>query len=67
MIEVLLSEEKEKIKFKNVIHDYKIIFQQKGELAEFYVWDDDYDKRIQINAPLDRIRSELWNIMKPYI
>jgi len=36
-------------------------------LTEYYIWDNDYDTRMKLNEPLERIRSDLWEIMKQYV
>lgn len=57
-----LSEKKDYI-----IGYYKSLFSGKGGLSEFYIHNDDYKMRIILNEPLDKLKDELWNIMKNYI
>lgn len=32
------------------------LYPPRGGLGEFYVWDDDYDKRIDLNEPIDKAK-----------
>ncbi|MFC4651859.1 hypothetical protein ACFO26_02975 [Lactococcus nasutitermitis] len=40
------------------------LFTPKSGLSEFNVWEDDYDKRMEINSKIDKARSELWELVK---
>ena len=39
------------------------LYPPRGGLGEFYVWDDDYDKRIDLNEPIDKAKSITWEIL----
>ena len=34
----------------------------RGGLLDVVLWDEDYDTRVALNEPIDRIRKELWEI-----
>ena len=34
----------------------------RGGLSDVVLWDEDYDPRVALNEPIDRIRKELWEI-----
>lgn len=52
---------------ENIIHAYKVLYPGIGGLSDFYIWDDDYQKRCFLNEPLERIHKELWNLLKGYL
>ncbi len=62
----LNSDESDDKKFNYALRNYKSLFTGKGGLTEFYVWDDDFDKRQKINEPFERITDELWDLFKEY-
>lgn len=31
-----------------------------GSFADYNVWVEDFDERVELNQPLDRLRAELW-------
>ncbi|NSQ30926.1 hypothetical protein HRF10_12275 [Enterococcus faecalis] len=39
------------------------LYTPRGGLGELYVWDDDYDKRIDLNEPIDKAKSITWEIL----
>lgn len=61
------SDKGDEYKFNYTIESYKALFTGKGGLTDFYVWDDDFDKRLKINEPYEKIIDELWDIFKDYI
>lgn len=61
------SDEADEYKFNYTIESYRALFTGKGGLTDFYVWDDDFDKRLKINEPYEKITDELWDIFKDYI
>lgn len=65
-IEVLDSEECDN-KEGYIVHAYKLLYPGKGALSEFYIWENDAEKRKRLNESLDRIHNELWNNVKEYI
>ncbi len=67
IIAVLGSDESDEYKFNYTLQSYKSLFTGKGGLTDFYVWDDDFNKRLKINEPYEIITDELWNIFKDYI
>ncbi|MGG5342512.1 hypothetical protein [Enterococcus sp. AZ192] len=39
------------------------LYPPRGGLGEFYIWDNDYDKRILINEPIDKAKDITWDIL----
>lgn len=64
---VLESDKSESFKSKYVLDAYKSLYTGRAGLTEYYIWDNDYDKRMRLNEPLERIRDDLWEIMKQYV
>lgn len=64
---VLESDKSESFKSEYVLDVYKSLCTGRAGLTEYYIWDNDYDKRIRLNEPLERIRDNLWEIMKQYV
>lgn len=64
---VLESDEPDSFKSEYVLSAYKLLYTGRAGLTEYNIWDDDYDKRVKMNEPLERIRDDLWKIMKQYI
>ena len=65
-IDKLSSLDSEEDKTQFVLWSYAALFRSRGGLAEFYLWDDDYQKRLALNEPFEKIRDKLWRTMKPY-
>jgi hypothetical protein len=40
-----------------------ILYPPRGGLEESYIWSDDFDKRIELNKPLDHAKERTWNIL----
>lgn len=66
-VNVLESGESEAFKSEYVLESYKSLYTERAGLTEYYIWDNDYDTRMKLNEPLERIRIDLWGIMKHYI
>lgn len=66
-IDLLRSAENNETKTELLIRSYKALFTGKGGLTEFYVWDNDYEKRMAMNEPFEHAADELWKIMKEYV
>lgn len=66
-VNVLESDESEDFKSEYVLESYKTLYTGRAGLTEYYIWDNDYDTRMKLNEPLERIRSDLWEIMKQYV
>lgn len=66
-IKFLESNESDEDKKDIIIYSYKMLYSEKGGLSEFCIWDNDYDKRVTLNEPLERIHSELWESVKEYL
>jgi len=67
VVVMLESDEVDSVKMEYVIKSYKSLYTRGPCLSEYCIWDNDYAKRMTLNEPLDRIRTELWKIMKPYV
>ncbi|ALS02416.1 hypothetical protein ATZ33_13775 [Enterococcus silesiacus] len=39
------------------------LYPPRGGLGEFYIWDNDYDKRMLLNEPIDKAKDITWNIL----
>lgn len=65
-IAVLESDETDDFKADYVVEVYKSLYTGRAGLTEYYIWDNDYEKRMKLNEPLERIRNDLWEIMKQY-
>ena len=66
-VNVLESDETEDFKSAYVLDSYKTLYTGRAGLTEYYIWDNDYDTRMKLNESLERIRSDLWEIMKQYV
>lgn len=66
-INIIESDLSDMEKGKMVIGYYKALFLTKGGLSEYNIWDNNFEKRKEINKPLDDIRDSLWMVMKKYI
>jgi hypothetical protein len=51
-------------KIIEIERNYKMLYPARGGLSEFYIWDNDFEKRKKLNEPLDKVRKELWRIFK---
>lgn len=51
--------------FRELITAYRGLHAPHAGLSELFIWDDDFDKRIEVNKALDRIKAEahqiFWN------
>jgi hypothetical protein len=50
-----------------LIKSYKSLFTGRGGLTEFYVWDNNFEKRCAINEPFELATDELWKLIKPFM
>ncbi|MBQ8667899.1 MAG: hypothetical protein IJ079_00180 [Lachnospiraceae bacterium] len=67
IVMILESDMPDKEKQESVLSTYRSLYMGRAGLTEYYIWDDDYEIRLKLNEPLERVRSELWTIMKPYV
>lgn len=56
-----------KEKTKYILSRYKVLYPAHGGLNEFYIQDDDFATRLKLNEPLDKLKDDLWKIIKLYI
>lgn len=54
-------------KTEYIRNKYKALYPSRGGLSEFYIHNDDFQTRLKINEPLDKLRDMIWMIMKQYI
>lgn len=54
-------------KTEYILNRYKVLYPSRGGLSEFYIHDDDFQTRLKLNEPLDKLQDNLWMIMKQYI
>lgn len=66
-LNVLDSNEPIDYKKNYVVEAYKILYTTKIGLSNYYIWDDDYNRRIKLNQPLTNIKNDLSQLMRPYI
>lgn len=60
------SEETSSSKMEYVASKHKQLYSPRGGLSEFFIWDNDFQTRIQLNKPLDTVRDDIWAILKKY-
>ena len=65
-IDVLSSQISAPDKTRFLLQSYTVLFRTRGGLSDFHLWDDDFQRRIARNESLEKIRNELWRIMKPF-
>lgn len=53
-------------KSRLVINNYRNLYPARGGLTEYYIKSDNYEERIKLNEPLERIGDLLWEIFKNY-
>lgn len=56
--------EEEKQNF--LILRYQLLFPPRGGLSDFMIHHDDFDKRKELNAPLENAGNRLWDIFRKY-
>ncbi len=66
-IDILKSNMERQEKEEQVIYSYKALFPGRGALSEFYVWDNNLEKRKAINEIFECTHKELWEIVKEYM
>ena len=66
MIEVIKVNDSENIE-DEILRTYKSLYPGIGGLSDFYIWDDNYEKRCLLNEPLERIHKKLWDLLKSYL
>ncbi len=66
-VDVLESDSSASFKSNYVLDAYKSLYTGRTGLTEYYIWDNDYKTRMKLNEPLERIRNDLWEIMKKYV
>jgi hypothetical protein len=38
-----------------------------GSFSDYYIHDDDFDTRVRLNEPLDRLRERIWTALMRYL
>lgn len=67
IVAVLESDESVKFKIEYVIDAFPALYSCRGGLSEYYIWDNDYEKRMKLNEPFRRIQKGICAIVGPYI
>lgn len=67
MLECIDSDLDNTEKTEYLVDCYRMLFPIRGGLTEFYIHDDDYETRKQLNAPLDEAVAKMKEIIKPYM
>jgi hypothetical protein len=49
--------------FEEICSICKNLYPARGGLSEFYIWDDDSQKRIAINEPIGQINDRIWKLV----
>lgn len=55
-----------KTKIMYVVKLHRSLYPPREGLSDFFVWDDDFQKRRELNAPLEKILEDIWSILKKY-
>lgn len=42
---------------------HESMFPPRGGLSNFFIWSNDYDERIRLNDPLDKVRKEIFEVL----
>lgn len=50
-----------------LVSRYQLLFPPRGGLSDFMIYHDDFDKRKELNAPLENAGNRLWNVFRKYI
>ncbi|WP_430535974.1 hypothetical protein [Listeria rocourtiae] len=53
-------------KIEYVVSAHRELYPPRGGLSEFFIWDNDFQTRKQLNEPLDTVRDNIWGILKQY-
>lgn len=61
------SDDNEEKITKYIISRYKVLYPSHGGLNEFYIDNDDFEKRLKLNEPLDKLKERLWSFFKLYV
>lgn len=67
IIECIDSEATKEEKTVYVLERYKALSTPRDGLSDFYIHDDDFHTRLELNKPLDGLKERLWEIMKQYV
>ena len=50
-----------------IIRNYQKLYPANGGLSDFYIKHDNYEERLKLNKPLDKINETIWGIIKNYL
>ncbi|EUJ42263.1 hypothetical protein PRIP_16897 [Listeria riparia FSL S10-1204] len=50
----------------HVVRLHRSLYPPREGLSDFFIWDDDFQKRRELNAPLEKILEDIWAILKKY-
>ncbi|MGX4669007.1 hypothetical protein JNUCC74_07310 [Cerasibacillus sp. JNUCC 74] len=63
ILNILESNEEDMIKFEKIKVLNNKLYPPRGGLGEFFIWDDDFDKRIEKNEVLEYAKGFTWKIL----
>ena len=65
LISLSSSNDYEEKRINEVRKMHESLFPPRGGLSDFFIWSNDYDERIQLNEPLEKVKKEIndiWNL-----
>ncbi|EUJ33770.1 hypothetical protein MFLO_01010 [Listeria floridensis FSL S10-1187] len=63
-LEQLLMELEKEFPDIKVIEDLNhSLYPPHGGINDFFIWDDDFDKRLELNAPIDNAKQITWEML----
>lgn len=63
-IDADISEEN---KQKYIVSRYELLFPPSGGLSDFFIHHDNFEKRKELNIPLENAENNLWNVIRKYV
>lgn len=67
IINCIDSDMNENEKSEYILNRYNVLYPSHGGLNEFYIHNDDFQTRLELNEPLDKLKERFWEIIKQYI
>ncbi|EUJ26618.1 Uncharacterised protein [Listeria grayi] len=59
----ILNKDKNGTNLDNIREINDSLYPPRGGLSEFFIWDNDYEKRVLLNEPVDRAKEITWDIL----
>ncbi|MBC1357529.1 hypothetical protein [Listeria booriae] len=60
------SDDGTKMKIMHVAKLHRSLYPPREGLSDFFIWDNDFQTRKQLNKPLDKVRDDIWAVLKKY-